>query len=106
MYGSNLPDVIDEISGCQDLMVAVGAEKVPAEMYQLADWNVAVGNQPHSEVAALAVFLDRLFLGQELEEEFSGGLKIVPSARGKQVLYPEHSKDAQDTGRESEEIGP
>ena len=106
MYGSNLPDVIDEIRGCQNLLVAVGAEKVPAEMYQLADWNVAVGNQPHSEVAALAVFLDRLFLGQELEEEFSGGLKIVPSARGKQVLYPEHSKDAQDTGRESEEIGP
>lgn len=107
MYGSNLPDVIDEIHGCQDLMVAVGAEKVPAEMYQLADWNVAVGNQPHSEVAALAVFLDRLFSGRELEEEFSGGLKIVPSPRGKQVLYPEHSKDPQDPARkEAEEIGP
>ena len=107
MYGSNLPDVIDEIRGCQDLLVAVGAEKVPAEMYQLADWNVAVGNQPHSEVAALAVFLDRLFSGRELEEEFSGGLKIVPSPRGKQVLYPEQSKDPQDPARkESEEIGP
>ena len=93
MYGSNLPDVIDEIRGCESLLVAVGAEKVPAEMYDLADWNVAVGNQPHSEVAALAIFLDRLFEGKELFKEFEGGLKIVPSPHGKQVLYPDFSKD-------------
>ncbi len=89
MYGSNLPDVIDEIRECDSILVAVGAEKVPAEMYELADWNVAVGNQPHSEVAALAVFLDRLFEGKELIDEFPGGLKIVPSPRGKHVIYPE-----------------
>ena len=83
MYGSNLPDVIDEIRECENILVAVGAEKVPAEMYDLADWNVAVGNQPHSEVAALAVFLDRLFMGRELHEAFEGGLKIVPTARRK-----------------------
>ncbi len=95
MYGSNLPDVIDEIRMCQKILVAVGAEKVPAEMYDLADWNVAVGNQPHSEVAALAVFLDRLFEGRELFREFEGGLKIVPSPRGKQVVYPDtrHAKE-------------
>jgi tRNA (cytidine56-2'-O)-methyltransferase len=91
MYGSKLAEVIDEIRRCEDLMVVVGAEKVPAEMYDLADWNVAVGGQPHSEVAALAVFLDRLFQGEELELEFDGGLKIVPSARGKQVIGPEDS---------------
>ena len=89
MYGSNLPDVIDEIRKSERILVVVGAEKVPAEMYDLADWNVAVGNQPHSEVAALAVFLDRLFEGRELVEEFTGGLKIVPSPRGKQVQYPD-----------------
>ena len=93
MYGSNLPDVIDEIRCCGNILVVVGAEKVPAEMYDLADWNVAVGNQPHSEVAALAVFLDRLFLGQELFLDFGGGLKIVPSSRGKQVLYPEYHNE-------------
>lgn len=108
MYGTNLPDVIEEISHCErDILVAVGAEKVPAEMYQLADWNVAVGNQPHSEVAALAVFLDRLFQGRELEEDFAGGLKIVPSPRGKQVLYPQHQNDSNcPGGKEAEEIGP
>jgi tRNA (cytidine56-2'-O)-methyltransferase len=89
MYGSRLTNVIDEIRCCENLMIAVGAEKVPAEMYDLADWNVAVGSQPHSEVAALAVFLDRLFQGEELELEFEGGLKIVPSARGKHFMNPE-----------------
>jgi len=92
MYGSNLPDVIEEIKKSENIMVAVGAEKVPAEMYELADWNVAVGNQPHSEVAALAVFLDRLFEGKELLSKFEGGLKIIPSARGKQVTG--HTKKA------------
>jgi tRNA (cytidine56-2'-O)-methyltransferase len=86
MYGSNLPDVIDEVRSCDRLLVVVGAEKVPAEMYDLADWNVGVGNQPHSEVAALAVFLDRLFDGAELSREFEGGLKIIPSAHGKKVI--------------------
>jgi tRNA (cytidine56-2'-O)-methyltransferase len=86
MYGSNLPDVIGEIRKSENIMIAVGAEKVPAEMYDLADWNVAVGNQPHSEVAALAVFLDRLFEGKELTQEFEGGIRIIPSARGKQVI--------------------
>ena len=93
MYGSNLPGVIDEIRECENILVVVGAEKVPAEMYDLADWNVAVGNQPHSEVAALAVFLDRLFMGRELYDAFEGGLKIVPTARGKQVLYPEYCQE-------------
>jgi tRNA (cytidine56-2'-O)-methyltransferase len=86
MYGSRLPEALGEIRKSQEILVVVGAEKVPAEVYQLADWNVAVGNQPHSEVAALAVFLDRLFEGEELSREFEGGLKIVPSARGKNVV--------------------
>ena len=89
MYGRNLPDVIDEIRSCDRILVAIGAEKVPAEMYDLADWNVAVGSQPHSEVAAFAILLDRLFEGEELSRKFKGGLKIVPCPCGKQVLYPD-----------------
>ena len=38
----------------------VGAEKVPREIYELADYNVAVGSQPHSEISALAIVLDRI----------------------------------------------
>ncbi len=88
MYGVNLPDVIDDIAA-HDIMIVVGAEKVPPELYGLADWNVAVGNQPHSEVAALAIALDRLaaFSGSDpLKSRFSGGeVEIVPKSRGKEV---------------------
>lgn len=87
MYGVNLPDAVPEISGCEDLMIVVGAEKVPFEIYELADWNVAVGNQPHSEVAAVAVTLDRIAGTDPLKKEFRGGeLSIVPMERGKKVI--------------------
>lgn len=90
MYGINIPDCIDRIRdewrSSKDLLVIVGAEKVPGDVYQLADYNVAAGNQPHSEVAALALFLDRLQEGQTLGQEFKGGeLKIIPSEHGKNV---------------------
>lgn len=89
MYGLNMPDVLDELSEVDSLMVVVGAEKVPHEIFQLADLNVALGGQPHSEIAALAVFLDRLQLARgrdPLMQEFSGGdLKITPDRHGKIV---------------------
>lgn len=89
MYGENIEgsDVLERIkSRGKKIMVVVGAEKVPAELYELADFNVAIGNQPHSEVSALAVFLDRLFGGAELTKEFKDAkIKVVPSPRGKIV---------------------
>lgn len=87
MYGLPLDDTTDEVrKDGKDVLVIVGGAKVPAEVYQLADYNISVGSQPHSEVAALAVFLDRLFEGEELRKEFSGGKKIIPQARGKKVV--------------------
>lgn len=87
MYGININDCIERIKPSKrDKLVIVGGQKVPSEVYSLVDYNVAVGNQPHSEVAALAVFLDRLFSGKELEKEFSGKKTIVPQERGKKVL--------------------
>jgi len=90
MYGENIEgsDVLDRIRGAgKDILVIVGAEKVPREVYELADFNVAIGNQPHSECAALAVFLDRLYRGKELLREFDNAkIKIVPCPRGKRVI--------------------
>ena len=63
----------------------IGGEKVPGEVYGLADYNIAVTNQPHSEVAALAVFLHEYFSGKELDKKFRGRLKIVPQAAGKKI---------------------
>ncbi len=78
MYGININNVIEQLKG-KDLMVIVGAEKVPKEVYKLSDYNIAIGNQPHSEIAALAIFLDRYFNGKELEKEFHGKVRIKPS---------------------------
>lgn len=90
MYGENIEggDVLERIKAYgRDILIVVGAEKVPADVYELADFNVAVGNQPHSEVAALAVFLDRLYGGKELLKKFKGGrLAIIPSPRGKKLI--------------------
>ena len=89
MYGERLKEILPRIRG-RDLMVVVGAEKVPREVYDLADWNVAIGNQPHSEVAALAIFLDQVLgPGSRDRREFRGRIRIRPSARGKDVIESE-----------------
>ncbi|MCG2825073.1 MAG: tRNA (cytidine(56)-2'-O)-methyltransferase, partial [Thermoplasmatales archaeon] len=86
MYGEHINKVIKKIPRNRELLVIVGAEKVPGEVYELADFNVAVGNQPHSEVAALAVFLDRYSKGNALERDFEGKIRIIPSKKGKRVV--------------------
>ena len=85
MYGLHVDEALAGIPK-DDLLVVVGAEKVPADVYRMVDVNVAVGNEPHSEVAALAVFLDRLLGGQGLRRVRDGRLRIRPSARGKDVV--------------------
>ena len=90
-YGENVQnsDVLDRIRDTQrDVLIVVGSQKVPREFYsaEVSDFNVAIGNQPHSECAALAIFLDRFFKGQTLGKQFDNAkLKIVPSERGKKV---------------------
>ena len=43
---------------------------MPGDIYGLADYNVSVTTQPHSEIASLALFLDHLFEGSELDREY------------------------------------
>jgi tRNA (cytidine56-2'-O)-methyltransferase len=94
MYGINVEDTIDRLRKEAKILVIIGAEKVPRDLYNLVDYNVAIGNQPHSEIAALAIFLDRVFGGKQLKKEFHGArLKIIPMAKGKMVK----EIDAKDT---------
>ena len=88
MYGVPVDDVIDEIRvSWRPKLIVVGAEKVERFYYENADYNVSIGLQPHSEVAALAVFLDRLYRGRELTLEFPRArMRIVPQERGKRVI--------------------
>ncbi|MDI1496003.1 MAG: tRNA methyltransferase [Cenarchaeum symbiont of Oopsacas minuta] len=93
MYGQNVDDIAPEIREYSDILVIIGAEKVPREVYDMADYNVAVGNQPHSEISALAILLDRLGAGFS-REQHGAHMKIIPQKRGKMVLYDGVEKSA------------
>jgi tRNA (cytidine56-2'-O)-methyltransferase len=90
-YGENIQtsDVMARIKAQnRPVMLLVGSQKVPGEFYssEVSDFNVAVGNQPHSECAALAIFLDRYFGGDELSKTFDKArIEIVPKDRGKEI---------------------
>jgi len=86
MYGAELEKAVDHIDTDRDLLIIVGAEKVPPYFYEIADINVSVGNQPHSEVAALALFLDRYTKAAWLRKDFHGNIQIIPCVKGKKVL--------------------
>ena len=86
MYGDELEKSINKIDKKKDLLVIVGAEKVPPHIYEMADFNISVGNQPHSEVAALAIFLDRYTDGKWQKKKFNGKIEILPCDKGKKVI--------------------
>ncbi len=88
MYGALINEKITELKALnQDILVIIGAEKVPKEIYFLSDYNIAIGNQPHSEIAALAVFLDRIFDGNQFDRKLSNeSIKIIPTEKGKNVI--------------------
>ncbi len=75
MYGEDLDSALPRIRKSlsksieKSILVIIGAEKVPREVYTLSGFNVAIGHQPHSEVCALAIFLDRIHDGRELSGE-------------------------------------
>ena len=86
MYGINLPNAIEEIRKLEKkLLIIIGGEKVPGEVYDLVDYQIAVTNQPHSEIGSLAVFLDWYFGGKELSKEFDGKVKVIPKTKGKKL---------------------
>jgi len=91
-YGENIQTshVMERIRATgTDILIIVGSQKVPGEFFSsnVSDFNVAVGNQPHSEISSLAIFLDRFYEGKELTMEFNQAkLRIVPQKRGKKVV--------------------
>jgi tRNA (cytidine56-2'-O)-methyltransferase len=76
MYGKPLQHVIKDIKKCNKIVVIIGSKKVEIGVYEESDYNVAITKQPHSEIAALAVFLDWYFEGKELDKKFEDA-KII-----------------------------
>jgi tRNA (cytidine56-2'-O)-methyltransferase len=90
MYGENINDIQEKLRNEENLLIVVGAEKVPREIYELADYNVGVGNQPHSEISALGILLDRIQRGTQFEKSFPNAKrKIIPTKSGKNVQVDE-----------------
>jgi tRNA (cytidine56-2'-O)-methyltransferase len=85
MYGENLDKSIKKIDKKKNLLIIIGSEKVPPELYQISDFNISIGNQPHSEVAALAIFLDRYTNGEWINRKYNGKIEIIPKNKGKSV---------------------
>jgi tRNA (cytidine56-2'-O)-methyltransferase len=89
MYGERVETVLEDVRTThreEPLLLVVGSEKVSFDVYEHADRNVGVTNQPHSEVAALAVVLDRLYEGREFDREWvDARRRVVPQKRGKRV---------------------
>ena len=87
MYGEAWRNATRSIPNDKPAVVVVGGTKVPSEVFHLSDYNISVGNQPHSEVAALAVFLDSWLGPLDSKSMFEGAQsKVLPSASGKVVV--------------------
>jgi len=92
VYGENIEssNVLKKIKDSgRDVLVIVGSQKVPKEFFleDFSDFNVAIGNQPHSECASLAIFLDRFFEGKSLARNFEDSrVRIIPQKRGKKIV--------------------
>lgn len=85
VYGMPLQQKIAALRKKKNILAVIGGEKMPPDVYELADYNVSVTSQPHSEVAALAVFLHECSRGKE--KKFTKvKLRIVPQEIGKKVV--------------------
>ncbi|MBR9707085.1 MAG: tRNA (cytidine(56)-2'-O)-methyltransferase, partial [Candidatus Diapherotrites archaeon] len=86
MYGLQLNKQVVKLRKHPRLVVVVGSAKVPPDLYELADYNISIGNQPHSEVAAISLFLHEYYKGRELNKVFKNAKKtVIPKAKGKNV---------------------
>ena len=91
MYGLPVQEVIEKIRrSTRDRVIIIGGAKVKRTIYNVADWNVAITSQPHSEISALSVFLHVLFQGTELEKIHENAqFYIIPQAHGKKIIQTE-----------------
>ena len=68
-------------------MIGFPLRLLAREVYDKADYNVSIGNQPHSEISALAILLDRIQNGVQFEKKYDNSKRvIIPSKNGKNVI--------------------
>ncbi len=88
MYGLDLKEFLKQKPKLEKdkkpILIIIGSQKVPTEIYNLADVNLSITNQPHSEVAALGILLHEL--NDYSKIEFPDQKRIItPNAKCKSV---------------------
>lgn len=87
IYGMPVQEKMEGIRKARNLLIIIGGQKVPAEVYHRVDHNISVTGQPHSEVAALAVFMHELFEGKEPKRRYENAkIRVVPQEAGKKTV--------------------
>ena len=87
MYGEPFRKAIPKIRRDRPVVVVVGGAKVPGDVYKICQHNVAVGNQPHSEVAALALFMDAWFGESASERNFDNARLIIEGTNDGKLVH-------------------
>ncbi|MBS3782330.1 MAG: HDIG domain-containing protein [Candidatus Thermoplasmatota archaeon] len=103
MYGEDINRFFEK-NEIKNPLIIVGSKKVPRKVYDIADHNVAVGAQPHSEVASLAVFLDR-YNNRSITKLKGGEISILPSKSEKRVIDHSNIPTAEECYRFAREKG-
>ncbi len=86
MYGIPYKQKINEIKKLKNILIIIGSEKVPSEIYKLSDYNISIGNQPHSELTALVILSYELNNCKLKECSVKSLYRIIPQEKGKKVV--------------------
>ena len=87
MYGEPFRKAIPKIRRDRPVLIVVGGAKVPGDIYKICQHNVAVGNQPHSEVAALALFMEAWFGDSASERKFDDARLIIEGTNNGKLVH-------------------
>ena len=93
MYGEPFRKAIPKIRRDKPVVVVVGGAKVPGDVFKVCQHNVAVGNQPHSEVAALALFMDAWYGESASERQFEGARLIIEGTNDGKLVHEMEDKE-------------
>ena len=93
MYGEQCnKTIIKNLKNQEKILIILGSQKVDSLFYEIADLNLSIGNQPHSELSALTILLYELVDNNIdfLYRDFKNGKKrIIPSKKSKKIVNVE-----------------
>ncbi|MDE1832845.1 MAG: tRNA (cytidine(56)-2'-O)-methyltransferase [Candidatus Micrarchaeota archaeon] len=86
MFGTPLKQVEYMLKTYKNILLIVTARDWEGQLAKLTDFNVSITNQPHAQVASIAIFLHEFFNGRELAIQFQNAkYKAIPKPKGAQI---------------------